>query len=186
MAETPDIPDSAAQSDNAGAVSQGPLQSAAQSQNEAPAILPGQSFEIAVLALQNTTLFPETVVPLAVGRPRSVAAVEAALSTQEKLLACITVRADATTLDARPADLYQVGTLTMIKRMERIEETMHIIAQGTERIKVIEWKQEDPYLRAVVQVARSEGKGPRRSRSAEAQCSDNGAAGTGSPPGRTA
>src|SRR6267142_5546134 len=67
---------------------------------------PGQSFEIAVLALQNTTLFPETVVPLAVGRPRSVAAVEAALATQEKLLACITVKADATnTQDARPADL---------------------------------------------------------------------------------
>jgi ATP-dependent Lon protease len=115
---------------------------------------PGQPFEIAVLALQNTTLFPETVVPLAVGRPRSVAAVEAALATEEKLLACITVRADVTntTQDAGPSDLYQVGTLTMIKRMERIGETMHIIAQGTERIKVVEWKQGEPYLRAVVQI----------------------------------
>jgi len=114
----------------------------------------GQPFEIAVLALQNTTLFPETVMPLAVGRPRSLAAVEAALATEEKLLACITVRAEVTntTQDAATADLYQVGTLTMIKRMERIGETMHIIAQGTERIKVIEWKQEDPHLRAVVQV----------------------------------
>src|SRR5882724_13649758 len=74
---------------------------------------PGQPFEIPVLALQNTTLFPETVVPLAVGRPRSVTAVEAALATEEKLLACITVRADVTntTQDAGPADLYQVGTL---------------------------------------------------------------------------
>src|SRR4051812_21814443 len=49
-------------------------------------------FEIAVLPLQGTTLFPETVVPLAVGRSRSVAAVEAALATEEKLLACITLR----------------------------------------------------------------------------------------------
>ena len=115
---------------------------------------PGESFEIAVLALQNTTLFPETVAPLAVGRPRSVAAVEAALATEEKLLACITVRADVTntTQDARPGDLYQVGTLTMIKRMERLGDTMHIIAQGTDRIKVIQWKQGDPYLRAVVQI----------------------------------
>ena len=115
---------------------------------------PGQSFEIAVLALQNTTLFPETVVPLAVGRPRSVAALEAALATEEKLLACITVRADATNTsqDAGPTDLYQVGTLTMIKRMERLGETMHIIAQGTDRIKVVEWKQDDPYLRAVVEI----------------------------------
>ncbi len=114
---------------------------------------PGQPFEIAVLALQNTTLFPETVVPLAVGRQRSVSAVEAALGTEEKLIACITVRADTTiTDDAGPADLYEVGTLSMIKRMERIGDTLHIIAQGPERIKVIEWKQENPYLRAVVQI----------------------------------
>ncbi len=114
-----------------------------------------EPFEVAVLALQNTNLFPETVVPLAVGRPRSVAAVEAALSTEEKLLACITVRGDlekAGSDDARTSDLYQVGTLTMIKRMERIEETMHIIAQGTDRIEVIEWKQEEPHLRALVRL----------------------------------
>src|SRR6266545_1201942 len=90
----------------------------------------------------------------AVVRPRSVAAVEAALTTEEKLLACITVRPDVTnsTQDAGSADLYQVGTLTMIKRMERIGDTMHIIAQGSDRIKVMEWKQENPYLRAVVQI----------------------------------
>jgi ATP-dependent Lon protease len=40
----------------------------------------------------------------------------------------------------------------MIKRMERLEDTMHIIAQGTERIKVLEWKQQDRYLRALVQI----------------------------------
>jgi ATP-dependent Lon protease len=119
-----------------------------------PAPQPGEPFEVAVLALQNTTLFPETVVPLSVGRPRSVAAVEAALSTEEKLLGCITVRPEVTlgTQDAKSADLYAVGTLAMIKRMERLGETVHIIAQGTERIKVISWKQEEPYLRAVVQI----------------------------------
>ena len=44
-----------------------------------------KELEIAVLPLQNTTLFPETVVPLAVGRERSTRAVEAALATEEKL-----------------------------------------------------------------------------------------------------
>jgi len=119
-----------------------------------PALKPGEPFEVAVLALQNTTLFPETVVPLSVGRPRSVAALESALSTEEKLLGCITVRPDITlgTQDAKPPDLYEVGTLAMIKRMERIGETMHIIAQGVDRIKVISWKQDEPYLRAVVQI----------------------------------
>jgi ATP-dependent Lon protease len=144
-------------SDKTALASETVVQKPAEQSQENPPPPQGQPFEIPVLALQNMTLFPETVVPLAVGRPRSVKAVEGALATQEKLLACITVRADAatsSTQDAKPADLYQVGTLTMIKRMERIEETMHIIAQGTERIKVIEWKQEDPYLRALVQILR--------------------------------
>src|ERR1043166_764439 len=112
-----------------------------------------QPFEIPVLALQNLTLFPETVVPLGVGRPRSMSAVEAALATPEKLLGCITVRPDrADDTDAKEDDLYQVGTLVMIKRMERSGEAMRIVVQGTERIRVLQWKQEDPHLRAVVQI----------------------------------
>ena len=64
------------------------------------------------------------------------------------------MRAEVTSThqDAGTADLYKVGTLTMIKRMERLGEKMHIIAQGTDRIKVLEWKQDDPYLRAVVEI----------------------------------
>ncbi len=118
-----------------------------------PGASAGQPFEIAILALQNLTLFPETVIPLAVGRPRSMAAVEAALSTQEKLLGCVTVRPDrADDTDAKTDDLYGVGTLVMIKRMERVGDAMRIVVQGTERIKIVEWKQQDPYMRAVVQI----------------------------------
>ncbi|HET6975059.1 MAG TPA: endopeptidase La [Pyrinomonadaceae bacterium] len=113
----------------------------------------GQPFEVAVLALQNLTIFPETVIPLGVGRPRSLAAVEAALATPEKLLCCITVRPDRSDdTDAKPADLYEVGTLVMIKRMERTQDGMRIIVQGTERVRVTQWKQEDPFLRAVVEI----------------------------------
>ncbi len=118
-----------------------------------PGAAAGQPFEIAVLALQNLTVFPETVIPLGVGRPRSMSAVEAALSTQEKLLGCITVSPDrADDTDATSADLYEIGTLVMIKRMERVGEAMRIVVQGTERIRVVEWKQQDPYMRAVVQI----------------------------------
>src|SRR5438034_10412975 len=85
----------------------------------------GVPFEIPVLPLQNTTLFPETMVPLAAGRPASVAAVEAALTGEEKLLACISVRPEKTNDEERkPADLYEVGTLVMVKRMERIEDSL--------------------------------------------------------------
>jgi ATP-dependent Lon protease len=117
------------------------------------AVATGQKFEVPVLALQNLNVFPETVVPLGVGRPRSVAAVEAALATPEKLLGCITVRPERSDdTDAKSSDMYDVGTLVMIKRMERLPDAMRILVQGTERIRVIEWKQEDPHVRAVVEI----------------------------------
>src|ERR1043165_5846033 len=113
----------------------------------------GEPFEVAILALQNLTIFPETVIPLGIGRPRSIAAVQAALATQEKLLGCITVRPDrADDTDAKTDDLYETGTLVMIKRMERVGDAMRIVVQGTERIKVVEWKQQDPHMKAVVQI----------------------------------
>src|SRR4029079_16397117 len=39
-----------------------------------------------------------------------------------------------------------------IKRMERVGDAMRIVVQGTERIKIVEWKQQDPQMRAVVQI----------------------------------
>src|SRR5262245_8255069 len=82
-----------------------------------------------------------------------MSAVESALATPEKLLGCITVRPDrADDTDAKGDDVFQIGTLVMIKRMERIGEAMRIVAQGTERIRVREWKQQDPHLRAVVEI----------------------------------
>ncbi|PYT02387.1 MAG: hypothetical protein DMF65_06690, partial [Acidobacteria bacterium] len=115
----------------------------------------GEVFEIAVLPLQQTTLFPGTVIPLSAGRPRSVAAVEAALATEEKLLACVTVpegkggpEGEATP----PDDLYQVGTLVMIKRMMRTPEGLQLIVHGTERVRVVKWTQVDPHIRARVRI----------------------------------
>src|SRR5436190_5751361 len=113
----------------------------------------GEPFLIPVLPLQNMTLFPETMVPLSVGRPGSMAAVEVALSSEEKLIACISVRPErAGEGDAKPDDLYEIGTLVQIKRMERVEDTLHLIVQGIDRIQLMGWEQIEPYLRARVRV----------------------------------
>lgn len=124
-----------------------------ESENEKPADALPEELEIPVLPLQNTTLFPETVVPLAVGRERSTRAVEAALATEEKLIACVTTKTENVTGDdATPKDLYQIGTVVNIKRMMRNEGVMQLIVQGIERFEVIEWISEQPYMRAKVRV----------------------------------
>jgi ATP-dependent Lon protease len=114
-----------------------------------------QVFEIAVLPLQQTTMFPGTVIPLAAGRPRSVAAVEAALATEEKLLACVTVPEGRTSPEAEatpPGDLYEAGTLVMVKRMMRTPEGLQLIVHGTERVRIVKWTQTDPHIRARVRI----------------------------------
>ena len=108
--------------------------------------------EVAILPLQNTTLFPDTVVPLAVGRERSMRGVESALSTEEKLLGCITTKTEGVTGDeAVYDDLYTVGTVVSIKRMMRNEGVMQLIVQGLERFRVVEWLGEQPYLKARIE-----------------------------------
>ena len=112
-----------------------------------------QQFEIAVLPLQNTTLFPETVVPLAVGRERSMRAVESSLATEEKLLACVTTKTENVTGDdATYDDLYKIGTIVNVKRMMRDSNVMQLIVQGMERFEVKEWLTDQPYLKARVEI----------------------------------
>ncbi len=110
-------------------------------------------FEIPILPLQNTTLFPETVVPLAVGRERSIRAVESALGTEEKLIGCITTKTpDVTGDEAKFEDLYKIGTIVNIKRMMRNEGVMQLIVQGMDRFEVVEFVGAEPYLKARIQV----------------------------------
>jgi ATP-dependent Lon protease len=124
-----------------------------QNQTQATTTATPQQFEIAVLPLQNTTLFPETVVPLAVGRERSIKAVEFSLATEEKLICCITTRTDDVTgQDAKPSDIYEVGTVGNIKRMMRAEDVLQLIVQGIDRVRVLEWTQEQPFMKAKVEI----------------------------------
>src|SRR5258707_12461691 len=97
----------------------------------------GAPFESPGLPLTRATIFPETMVPLAVGRPASMAAVEAALFSEEKLLACVSVRPEKTSEgDPGPEDLYEIGTLVMSKRMEGVGDPIDVIGQGDARTNV--------------------------------------------------
>jgi len=118
-----------------------------------PQVTLPQELEIAVLPLQNTTLFPETVIPLAVGRERSMLGVEQSLATEEKLLACITTKTENVTGDdAKPDDLFRIGTIVNIKRMIRNEGIMQLIVQGLDRFEIVEWTAEQPYLKAKIKI----------------------------------
>ena len=120
---------------------------------EASTIRLPKHLELSILPLQNTTLFPQTVVPLAVGRDRSIKAVEAALASEEKLIACVTVKTpDVNGNNAKPTDLFEVGTIVNVKRMMRAEDVVQLVVQGTDRFRVVQWLDEEPFLKARVEI----------------------------------
>jgi ATP-dependent Lon protease len=126
-----------------------------------------RTLELPILPLRNTVIFPSGITPLSVGRPMSLAAAEAALSTEEKLLGVVAQREDN---DAEPtsANLYQIGTLVVINRMMRSpgsEQMLHLIVQGQERFRIIGFTDQEPYLRARVEILPE----PEREESAEVE-----------------
>jgi ATP-dependent Lon protease len=84
----------------------------------------------------------------------SLAAAEAALATEEKLLGVVAQRMDSET-EASPTNLYAIGTLVVINRMMRSpagEEVLHLIVQGQERFKVVGFTEQAPFLKARVEI----------------------------------
>ncbi len=111
-------------------------------ENDAVMVLP-------ILPLKNTVLFPQLFMPLSVGRPQSVAAVEAAMATEEKTFIAVAQR-DASVEQPGLEDLYTVGTQAVVKRAGRGENGLEIIVQGLERVAILRAEQTEPYLKARV------------------------------------
>lgn len=108
--------------------------------------------ELPVLPLRNTVVFPFMPVPLVVGRRRSVAAVESAVATEERWLVTVAQRRPVEE-EPTPEDLYTVGTLVTVKKMLRTaEDTIQILVQGMERVRVVEYRQGERYLAARVEI----------------------------------
>jgi ATP-dependent Lon protease len=102
-----------------------------------------------VLPIKNTVLFPYMPLPLAVGRPNSVAAVEAALATEDKTL-FITAQRDANSEQVTAESLYTIGTKAVIKKMARGEGGVEVLVQGVERMTLLRLEQTEPFLKARV------------------------------------
>ncbi|MBY0231859.1 MAG: endopeptidase La [Gemmataceae bacterium] len=98
-----------------------------------------------LLPLRNTVLFPQLFIPLSVGRPHSVAAVEAALATEGKTFL---VAAQRDPSEEKPgfAGLHPMGTRAVVKKMARNDDVIELIVQGIERVELLEVVQEEPYL----------------------------------------
>ncbi len=102
-----------------------------------------------VLPIKNTVLFPNLLLPLSVGRAFSIAAIQAALTTEEKEVLVVTQRDTNVELPLQD-DLYTVGTRAVIKRSVRQPESkFDLIVMGVERVAILKIE-EGEYLTAQI------------------------------------
>jgi len=109
--------------------------------------------ELPILPLKNTVVFPLTVVSLAVQKPRSVRLVDDVV-LRDKLIGLVALK-NPETEEPGPGHVYEIGTMAVIHRLARAPDgSLHIIVQGLERIRITNFTQRDPYMRASVEPVR--------------------------------
>lgn len=106
--------------------------------------------ELPVFPLRNSVLYPYAVAPFSAGRPVSVSAIEAALKSENKELAVFAQReVDADIPEQN--QLFAIGTRAVIKRMARGDDTVELILQGIERVRMLDTRKEGNYSLATLE-----------------------------------
>jgi ATP-dependent Lon protease len=107
--------------------------------------------ELPLVALRETVIFPEMIVPLQVGREKSVNALNAAVA-EGGPIALVTQRQAEQEDITQPGELYEVGTLAKIAQVVQLPDgTVRAIVQGQGRLRLHDFVQTSPYLRARIE-----------------------------------
>ncbi len=105
--------------------------------------------DLPLLPLRDTVVFPHMMTPLAVGRDRSLRALEAATSGDNLLI--VVAQRDPEVQEPKLEDLYPVGVEVVVGRTLRMPDgTTNILGQGRRRVELIGFTQEQPFIRAQV------------------------------------
>ena len=111
---------------------------------------PNEVETLPVLPLKNTVLFPYLLLPLALDKPFSVAAVEAALAREDKELVVVAQRNTSTEVSSQN-DLYTIGTKAVVKRKVNQEHGgLEVILLGIERSVIIKLEEVETHLQGRV------------------------------------
>ena len=103
-----------------------------------------------VMPLRNTVLFPQQVIPIYIGRDKSLKLINE-LSSKTKHVVVV-AQEDGSIEDPEPSDMYSYGTLAVVlKVFDMPDNSKSAIVQGIDRVKILDYKEKDPYYRAVVQ-----------------------------------
>ncbi|MCU0664540.1 MAG: endopeptidase La [Myxococcota bacterium] len=110
---------------------------------------------VPLLPLRDIIIFPHMVVPLFVGRDKSIAALEEAMKGDKGLLLC--AQREAKTNDPGPDDIYEVGTLGTIVQLLRFpDETVKVLVEGNQRARIKQFVRTDEFFQVEVELVEQE------------------------------
>jgi ATP-dependent Lon protease len=110
-----------------------------------------------LLPLRNTVIFPQQILPLSIGREKSVRLIEDAMRANRLIL--VVAQKDGRIDDPGPEDLFRWGTVALIMKIFKMPDNTHsAMVQGVARGRILDYVQTEPYMKVAVQPYLSEEK----------------------------
>ena len=105
--------------------------------------------DLPLLPLRDVVVYPHMVIPLFVGRQKSIEALESAMRADKQIV--LVAQKSPDNDDPTPSDLYQVGTLATILQLLKLPDgTVKVLVEGGERVSIDSAEEEDGHYRVAV------------------------------------
>ncbi len=113
--------------------------------------------ELPILPIREAVLYPKMILPLMVGQERLIKLINAALLTN-KMIGIVAIR-NKEVEEVKPEDLFEAGCAAYIPKMLKMpNNSVRLLIQGTSRIRLTEFTQREPFIRARVAPLKDEGE----------------------------
>jgi len=112
-------------------------------------VIDDQMTTIPVLPLRDVVVYPHMVIPLFVGREKSIKALEAAMESDKQIL--LVAQKSAAQDDPQPEDVYRIGTVSSILQLLKLPDgTVKVLVEGSRRARIVHFINEDDFFSAQV------------------------------------
>ena len=117
----------------------------------------GEPIQLPLLPLRDVVVFPHMVIPLFVGRPKSIKALETSMETGKNIL--LVAQKSAAQDEPSPDDLYETGSVATVLQMLKLPDgTVKVLVEGNQRAKLLEVVDEDTHLSGRAELFPLDGK----------------------------
>src|SRR5271168_468887 len=106
---------------------------------------------LAVLPLRDIVVFPHMIVPLFVGRDKSVRALESVMKEDKQIL--LVAQKNAAQDDPSTDDIYKVGTISTVLQLLKLPDgTVKVLVEGSQRAKITSFTDNQPFFQAIAEI----------------------------------